>query len=367
MWIYIIMFWYEVVICFMIDRNRGFADKTFVKDKNIIKIRYKNLIFLLLVLLPIWFIMGFRNGIGTDFNSYRAIFNHIRETGLNGYGMEKGYWCLNVLIGKLTNSEQTIFIVTAFLILYLYLKGMIKTSKQVLIPMISFIGMGYYFYSMNILRQYIAIAIVFSCFHEYEDGKWFRFMIGVIIASLFHTSALIWIPVIILIRFVKGNKFYIITFAFALVSRIFIKKILKIIITYSSYGHFFLSNNGFIRERTSVWNILVSGGTLVVAFLLYKQLININENNEKRIKFIWIMFLGCTFLNVWGDAVIRMVLHFSFVILILVNDIFKCFKERTAIFLKAVYVLMLFVLMVVIVNYGGNFVPYVSCFQNKTR
>ena len=108
MLIYITMFWYEAIICCIINKNGGFVNKTFVRDKSIVKIRYKNIVYLLLVMLPLWFVMGFRDGIGADFNSYKIIYKYIKDTGLNAYGMEKGYWYLNVLIGKFANNEQVI-------------------------------------------------------------------------------------------------------------------------------------------------------------------------------------------------------------------------------------------------------------------
>lgn len=48
-----------------------------------------------------------------------------------------------------------------------------------------------YNYSLNIMRQYMAIAIIFAFFADIHEKKYLRFCISVIIAALFHSTAII--------------------------------------------------------------------------------------------------------------------------------------------------------------------------------
>ena len=365
MLVYILLYIFEVLFCFAIDRQVQLKKGTdiFLRKNKKIFINLKNLKAICLTLVPLWLIMGFRYGIGKDFFNYQSIYEVIRDYNIKYSTIEYGYYLLNKIVSIFFYNNQTIFIVVAFISVLFYIQGFLR---KILIPMVAFIGLGYYFYAMNIMRQYLAIAIVFLFYNEYEKGNWKKFVIGIVIAAFFHKSVLIWFPILLLIKFIKGKKFYIVTFAVALLGRIAIDFIMNTFVKYSSYIVYFTDEHNFGKARISYWNVFVSGAVLLISILFYKQMNYVSKNIKLRMKLVWIMFLGYTILGVCGDATIRMVLNFSFCIILLVGDFFECFSGEAQKLLKGVFVVLMFLGMLFILNYSGNaeqnFVPYISCF-----
>ena len=113
--------------------------------------------FLLLAFLSMFFISGFRYGVGTDYFNYEYIFKNIS---LNNISAEFSYDFLSIFIKKFFSNAQIIFLVTSFIILMLFFISIPKYSKRYELSIFLFITMYHFYYSMNIVRQYIAISIV---------------------------------------------------------------------------------------------------------------------------------------------------------------------------------------------------------------
>ena len=74
--IYIILFWYEILIALFLEKRLRKNDQIIVYSSGKLKIYVKQFTLLLLLVLPLWLVMGMRYGIGTDFHEYRRIFEY---------------------------------------------------------------------------------------------------------------------------------------------------------------------------------------------------------------------------------------------------------------------------------------------------
>lgn len=154
--------------------------------------------FIVLSFLPMFLVSALRYRVGVDYMSYTYIFDNINQ-GLPSH-TEGGYEYLNRLVGFYTADAQWVYAVVAFLSIAMVVWGVFRYSPNPAYSLFLFVTMGYLFSSFNILRQYIAIALIFASLRLIREKKFWPFCAVVLIAMLFHKTAIIMIPLYFLLR-----------------------------------------------------------------------------------------------------------------------------------------------------------------------
>lgn len=158
----------------------------------------KLLLFLTIVFLVL--ISGFRldETMYSDEWNYRHIFEDYLNTPITSLELslfnEPAFKLLNWFLASRGFEAQSLIFITAAFTVSVYVIFIHKYSIDFQLAMYIFIAGGTYFSMMNIVRQYIAIAIVLMGYHWIIEKKLFRFVPFVFIASLFHISA--WIALL---------------------------------------------------------------------------------------------------------------------------------------------------------------------------
>jgi len=108
-----------------------------------------------------------------------------------GYG-EPLFALLCGMIGQtFGNYSVFLFVVHAIIITGVYI-GAYRFRKEVNPAMVLLLFyLVFYNHSLNIMRQYMAMAIVFAALADIPQKKYIRYSIAVVIAMMFHTSALL--------------------------------------------------------------------------------------------------------------------------------------------------------------------------------
>lgn len=358
--IYNWLFLHEAFACSLADKIKMKSTKIISMQNGGIFFHLKKILCFVMILVPLIVIMGFRYRIGVDYGNYERIFKII--TLHNGRAnMEWGYYLLNKAIGKLTDNPQAIFLTVAILINILLLKSLIRNGGSIYYGILAYMGFGYYFYAMNIQRQYIAIMIVFYAFPFFEQKELKKFFLFVLIASAFHTSAIIWVLIYLAVHMLGG--YYIVSFISVAGITILKNLTLKLLIRVNFYADRIENVQVLIGEgKPSVVNICIAGSFMAVCMVLYRRLILIREGNRIRVRVLWLMLLSQMFLWNFGGAVSRMTAYFGPVYLLLLSDIEKCFPVRWRKLIKIVIAAFLFCFMQIIIHYSGNaahhFLPY---------
>lgn len=156
------------------------------------------------------FLMSFialRNGyIATDHDGYADFyssadamsfqtFSSFFEYQFNSRDMEFGYLMLNIICKNIGLSETTFFFVIALLVNGLAVRYVYRLKY----PFLSFIGLicaNFLFGQANLVRQYIAAVIIFSFIDCLSERKWLKYVLGVLLASTVHLSALLFLVLI---------------------------------------------------------------------------------------------------------------------------------------------------------------------------
>lgn len=150
-------------------------------------------------LLIIWlvFIMGFRSvGVGVDDYSYLRTFNNISNSSFTEfygtYHTEPLYYFLNKIISLFTKDFQWVLIVSSIITIFGVLDLLKYYSRLINFPLAVFIFvLTQYFYYFGIIRLGIAVGIISLAIKYIDLGNKKRYFWFVILASLFHYSALI--------------------------------------------------------------------------------------------------------------------------------------------------------------------------------
>lgn len=172
----------------------------------------KLLIQALLCSLPVILLYGLRIGIGSDYFAYEEIYEALHKADflyywemhnkiVGAYYVEPGYYILN----RLAPSYRILLFFDILLILIPLWLSLFEFKEKISFSFAFFIFMSIQFiYSMNGVRYIIAVSFILSGFvYLISDRNW-RFFCCILIASLFHTSALVCIA----FYFIKNFKNY---------------------------------------------------------------------------------------------------------------------------------------------------------------
>ncbi|MDE5545827.1 MAG: EpsG family protein, partial [Anaeroplasmataceae bacterium] len=141
--------------------------------------------------------------VGTDYlYTYVKYFEHFQK-GWRPYSHEPLFQLLNICLVSLNLSYVWLFAISGFIIIACMFYYIFKYSPMPIYSVVIFFCSSIFFNSLNNVRQYIAIAIAIIGLSQKNVIKTIVF-IG--IAAMFHMTAIIYIAVYILIRFLKNKR-----------------------------------------------------------------------------------------------------------------------------------------------------------------
>lgn len=174
--------------------------------------------YMVIVALQLIAISGFRaKSIGSDngnylrvfelaqLNSWREFFN-IPKYYLHGF--EKGFLAYYKILATLHFNFQGFMLVTAIVTLGITCYFIYRNSKIPWLSIYLFCTLGYFNSSMCTIRQWLAISITLLSIRFIKQRNLKSFIIIIIIASLFHTTALSVIPLYWFNKIKINRKYY---------------------------------------------------------------------------------------------------------------------------------------------------------------
>ena len=176
---------YEVLIAFFMG--------AFHPMKSVKKKRY-----LFWALLPLAVMTMFHSeSIGNDTGAYTELFCSVKEmtlkTALTNGRFEKGYMLFTYVLTRLFSSRQSVLIAEGSIVYLSLSRWLNKWCKApglfvcLIVEMLEIDGW------MSILRQALAMAILFFAYDALVEKKMLRFVILVILAAQFHAIAYIFL------------------------------------------------------------------------------------------------------------------------------------------------------------------------------
>ncbi|MEK1351552.1 EpsG family protein [Limosilactobacillus fermentum] len=134
--------------------------------------------------------------VGVDTLNYCNGFEYIQRLSFKQamlFGWEQGYVAVNWILSRFFSDKRALIIFMAFAILLPIFSWMKKESEWPMLSLLVFVCIGMWSSSMFILRQWCAMAILTYSYKYIKQKKFFRFLIIVLIAAMFHHTAVIFL------------------------------------------------------------------------------------------------------------------------------------------------------------------------------
>ncbi|MFA6308367.1 MAG: EpsG family protein [Clostridia bacterium] len=341
--------------------------KRLSKLHKLVKVRVFGYI---IIILPTVFLASVRNGIGTDFgyylNNYHVfqntnIFIAIKETG------EPFFTLLNYIANFLFfGQDWGIFFLSSFITMVFIVLTLDYFKKHISIPVAMFIFyMIFYLTTYNVVRQMIAVSIILFSYKYVVEKKPFKFLILVIIAALFHQSAIICLAFYFL-RYIRFEHFYvkIVYLTIIFTSTLWIDSfigLLKNIPIISGY----LDKYGFEISHFGFGYLLYAIPIVAPAILFANKVIKLNPNYRFFIN-LSILYVPMSLLGYYQIWAIRATYYVTISQIILIPLILYSLKLKSNKILGytmvIIYYLLIFYFEFVLNNSSESF-PFMSIFQ----
>jgi len=169
---------------------------------------------------------GIRYCVGSDYENYLIYYKYIMYSNYSFLEVlnktkEIGFNALLFWTAKITNFDYGIFWTTSIIIYFLVINAIKKYSSNITFSLFLFFALGYHLFSLNGLRQTIALFLFIHFVYRYIKGKYISAMVIALLMCSFHSTAIIILIIFVVfnilkIKFNKKNYFSTIVFSIAL-------------------------------------------------------------------------------------------------------------------------------------------------------
>lgn len=238
----------------------------------------RNGLCLFTVFMILFALSACRMNVGNDYAKY-VEFMHLIACGAYEYvPTETGFNLLVAVLYRLAGGENflLVFAVFAFFTLWLFLKAMYEQSDSFGWSFFLFMAFGFYFSTFNTVRYYLALALALYSVKYVLKGEWGKFILLVLLGSLFHKSMLVVIPLYFLAA-LAWKKWQIGLMALFCTTFFFLQDfyLKAVVFLYPSY-----EDTEYLEGGISWFNILRCLGVLVFSLIYYKQAVEGSRRNR---------------------------------------------------------------------------------------
>lgn len=285
-----------------------------------------NKILTIVVLLSLAIISGLRSNIGDTYfymHSY-DITNFTWELIKNQKDI--GFGLLQMVLKTYSSDPQILIFTTAVITNVLIIMVLYKYSRVFELSTYVYITGGLFLVTMNGIRQCLAAAIIFMATKYLIEGNWKKYILVILLASTFHESALILIPIYFLVQYKAWSKATLLLLMISILIVVGFNQFESLLFSaiqdtqYSEYQNF--SEGGANILRVIVYSI-----PLIIAFFGREKL---REMNPKSDYFVNMSIIGLVFMIIstqnWIFA--RFSIYFELYQLILISWVVKVFRQR---------------------------------------
>lgn len=215
--------------------------------------------------LPLTLVSALRYEVGTDWLIYQDYFREIAD-GTDKFN-EPLFNLLNRVIAVFTQDSWWLFAICACIILFFTFRAFMEQSINPAFSILIFVVSGDFFNSQNQLRQAIAMSIFLFAMKYIKRRDWKKYFLWIIVATLIHTSALVYIPVYFIYRMKVDITKMAIIYGGVLVLLPVINKVMVFIISKTRYAWYFDSQ--YNTNNFYLLGFLVSLFFLIVLLFYY--------------------------------------------------------------------------------------------------
>ena len=273
--IYILVFIFSCLSCYLVQK---------FNNRKIITVFFS----IIAIFIPS-FIGGMRDlNIGTDVLVYGKNYfklatiysNFFRYS--NAVNSMIGYVFINFIVSRFTKDVNIFLFIHQIIVNSLVYYTIYKNREKfpMWLAMLSYLTI-YYCRTYNFLKQAIALSIVFYSFKYIEEKKVIKFIISIIIASTFHSTALVAIVLYFINYFINRKEKIMYTYIIIMIGMITtfgIKEIMEVLYNFNLLSERYYNYLAFAIKEEFYIDILE---TIFKLFFLILYLLFMKKINEK--------------------------------------------------------------------------------------
>lgn len=329
-------------------------------------------IFILLCFLELTFIAGFRSwNIGNDTLPYVGTFiETINNWNFLHTHMEKGYIFYNKLVSFFTLNPQGILVANALVITGSILLFIKRYSVSLLFSVLFFVILQFDS-TMNIMRQYISVSIILFSMPFIIKRRLIHYIICCVIATTFHTSAILALPLYWLYNLRFKMQYLMIILLVTVVSFTMLAPIIDKIIyftgRYESY-----KGNILLGEDVKVASIVKSFVQFIITvfcYFSYRYVYSADKlKSPVRVQFLlWcsIVALCLQLISIRATVMERLVLYYSIFNIISIAFFVSCYPKKNRFLVSSAVLACFIVYHSIIFIYRpewNHVLPFEFCF-----
>lgn len=247
------------------------------------------------VILALCLVSGLRGeDVGLDTRGYLAIFGYIKNGAFQyAYGVEESFKYICYAIMKVIPSERFLLLLLAFVTNWCIVTRFWELRGFSSFPcMVLAYYMSFYFATMNVARQFCAIAIVFYGSRYLVKKRPFKFLLFVVMATLIHRSAIVSLVLLAMncFRWKKLPKYQKIIY---IICALFIPVIIIYVLRFlSGYTKYFTSLSVDIGAMVLI-KIGFFAATAIFAFVMHPNFTYFKKGQLLNPDYSFVMQLTC--------------------------------------------------------------------------
>lgn len=315
-------------------------------------------IFYYLFIIIIFVFSAFRYNVGWDYEQYYWTIVYNLDTNIVSRGE-----LLTIGLVELSRNlgiANIYFFLNSFLTIFLVALVIDNYSKDKWMSILVFIAFPLFFLnSLSVIRFFSALAIVFFSIKYIKEKNFFKYIIAINIAALFHSSALL---ALILYFFVKQKIGKVKILIFTLMA-FFSSNILNILVS------MYFPQYSVYTEKTSVKEGTLAIYFFVIILVVALPIINkINENYYSRIYFNAFFFGFLIYIAFFGQGSMshRLSLFGTLFCVLLIPQIIEFYFKDLRIRLIILYIVYVLFSVIFIYSVGigaETYIPYKTIFS----
>lgn len=298
----------------------------------------KNKIFTYTVATYLALLSGLRHiSIGADTQSYKFIFNQLSYTRwldlfavfrniphIDYQGSEVGYLIFVKAIQVFTTNYQIFLLIIGFMFSLLLGRFILQNSKMPATSFLVYIATFFQFYGTTGIRQTVATTIAVLIGFEYiRKRKLIKFICLILLAILIHKSALFFLPFYFIGNKKISGNYIISMLGISGVIYIFRYPLINTIVNIVGYEEY---AQQYEKAGTPVFTLMLLL-LIIVTLVLYKTMLKDNPNSIFFINAILIALILTPFTYI-DPSIMRVVMYYSFFIILLIPEIIGSFVSK---------------------------------------
>lgn len=325
------------------------------------KMNEKNKMFLFFSFLILFLLSAFRYGIGVDYlKIYVKIFNLLAQG--NDYDWDIGAIIICKIIQIFSQDYVYFFVITSFITLFLLFKAIVKYFELSPICLLLFVISGEYIASFNIVRQYLALAIFVYGIQYILKNDIKKYILTIVIATLFHSSAIILLPIYFLnkIKIKRLYQWYILLII--IIISPLLSKIFYTLLSLSKYN-VYMSREAYSTADPTYSELITFSIVYIIAMFFY----NTCKNDEKYNLFLNMLLVGLCIALLSFKIILayRIILYFKIISVFMCVRILELLKIKNNKLIMTIIFIIMFSSLTLIGGYcfGWYDITYQSIFD----